>query len=176
MTKKTVIKNDGFPGFVIGDIVLDGIYRNRKRCGVYKITYGDKFYIGSSVHVLKRAKEHRSAINSHFRWPSNNSRVSASVLDHIRANRDIKTMFVEMLEDCSESELHLVEKSWLKKSSCNSKCLNAVFNPTIAPYTKKKIEFKPVVITEKLNIDTLKEFELWAKFLAELKKLKSARE
>ena len=85
-------------------------------CGVYKITIGEYFYIGSSKNLQNRVREHKSKINTTFDTNSNFLKIKDYAKD-----KDIK---IELLELCSDFDLVDREFDFIRQNNNNKFMLN----------------------------------------------------
>lgn len=103
---------------------------NPKMC-VYKIWFGDKFYIGSSVDLNKRMQDHYRMILSCFRGERNGRNSQTNMMNHLKANPHIQEGIVEILEFCkSEYELVFAERKHLQPVYKTPNCLNQASHTT----------------------------------------------
>lgn len=104
------------------------VFPNKNGCGIYKISFANKYYIGCSNNIFKRIREHRRLINY---------LMEKEILVAMGAYRKIKKMLVSnsridiaictILEECEEKFLIAVEREYLIKSVNDKNCLNESF-------------------------------------------------
>lgn len=112
--------------------MIDFVFLNGKssnKSGIYKIWFGDHYYIGAALNFNERMKAHQDTLISAFytgRRIGNNS--TTKIVNHLLCNQHIKIAFVQILELC-DTELSLVdaEHKWLYPCKNDSKCLNFSF-------------------------------------------------
>lgn len=93
--------------------------------GVYKIWFGNKYYIGSTKSLYRRKSSHINNLNKLI----NNLQVGESsnhkILKHLFMNLDITTGEMELLQEVNtEEELSPVEKMYLDEAMKDENCLN----------------------------------------------------
>ena len=107
--------------------------------GVYKITIGKKYYIGSTVDTSQRKESWEKAVDDCFHniegRVGNNSATKIMLLAIKRKKHCVGIMEVLELVD-SEDLLNIVEQEWLKKSKGDENCLNVKFKVSNAPRRK----------------------------------------
>jgi hypothetical protein len=169
--KIRTVKADGYNIKPITEIVFHNIPSNRKVCGVYKIMFGDKYYIGQSFHTAKRAKVHQSEINKLVNCDGTSGK-RANIISHVKNNKEITSIHVFMLEECPESELLKTEQKWLTLSKKDSNCLNSNFISYANPSISIAKNFKPIPVNINLTFNTPREYKLYNTFLSELDQVK----
>lgn len=98
---------------------------------VYRIWFKDKYYVGRTINLGKRMKEHQNEINKKMLWPdyAHPKDYHQKILDHI-GQHDIFYGYYEVLECApadSEFELYFLEQKWLDLSKNDPNCLNYGF-------------------------------------------------
>lgn len=96
---------------------------------IYRILFGNKFYIGATMDSYKRVLTHISSIDGCFDGKRVGKNSITNIVNHLKENPIIQTGFFELLEEC-ENEIDLVdaEHEWLYPHKDNPDCLNVVFN------------------------------------------------
>lgn len=99
------------------------------KIGIYRIWFGSKFYIGSTIDSYKRMVGHTNAILGAFNGIGIGKNSITNIFNHLVANSHINTGFFELLEECN-TELDLVdaEHDWLCNFEGNANCLNHNFS------------------------------------------------
>lgn len=169
--KIRLLENEGFYHKPIRKVILHNIPANRKVCGIYKIMFGEKFYIGQSFHVGKRMKQHRAEINKIF-CSGTPSGKKANIINHLKENTEIDSMDVFVLEECNESNLQNTEQKWLSEYKNDSHCLNSNFTSFTTPHVAAANKFKPVTVKTEFVFNTKREVSLYEKFLSELNQVR----
>jgi hypothetical protein len=97
-------------------------------CGIYRIWFGDKFYVGATMNTTNRMGNHLHTIRKYYfgSYPFKNS--ATNIVNHLKGNEYIQTGFYELLEEC-KCELDLVdaENDWLSCFLGDRNCLNYSF-------------------------------------------------
>jgi len=98
-----------------------------KTC-IYRIWFGNKFYIGATVNSYNRMISHISSIKNGFDGKRIGKNSITNIVNHLKSNPYIETAFFEVLEECS-NELDLVdaEHDWLCNFEGDENCLNQTF-------------------------------------------------
>lgn len=96
---------------------------------IYRIWFGNKFYIGATLNSYERILSHLSTIAAAFEGKRLGKNSITNIVNHLIANPIIETAFFELLEEC-ENEIDLVdaEHEWLYPCKDNPNCLNQNFN------------------------------------------------
>ena len=108
--------------------------------GIYKITIGNKYYIGSTVDTTSRKESWEKTIDDHFhnvndRFGKNSA---TNIMFLVIESEEHSVGVMELLELVdSEEMLNIVEEEWLKKSKGDENCLNVKFK--VANVTRRKI-------------------------------------
>ena len=92
---------------------------------VYRIWFGEKYYIGSTVDLIMRMKWHYQSINSCFAGNRVGQNSQTNIMNHLIDNPEITEGLVEIL--CfgkTERELVTLEKEWLLPVYGHPDCLN----------------------------------------------------
>jgi uncharacterized pyridoxamine 5'-phosphate oxidase family protein len=69
---------------------------------VYRLWFGDKFYIGQTKDVFNRIKQHRIKINAALSG-GNKKGSYVRIVDYLEAHPDIKTAYLEVVEVCDNT-------------------------------------------------------------------------
>lgn len=93
---------------VLGDICPPNV------SGVYRITIGERFYVGSSVNLRSRESSHRTTL----------ANGTHSNLRMQRAWNKVRTFTFEILELCDPAGVLLVEQSYLDAVADDPLCMN----------------------------------------------------
>lgn len=109
-----------------------GQYWQRHVSGVYKITFGHRFYIGRSKLLFNRWQSHNRGINKALREYPNHDEANAgyygSMLRYLHENPKIKVGYVELLHQCeNDYELWCMENKYLQDNKNNPDCFNRAF-------------------------------------------------
>ena len=101
------------------------------RSGVYRIWFGDRFYIGSSSNIYNRMRLHESDLSRYLgkgrlapesgSWQAN---LIGEDTDRVIVGR------VEILDICSEEDHFMLEDQYLKAAEGDPRCLNSRFYVT----------------------------------------------
>lgn len=99
---------------------------SRKR-GIYKIDFGERFYIGCANWVLPRMKQHARSINKILSGspmtPAND--YYCHIISHLRKYPEITTGIVCVLEEVPrDGRIFDVEKKWKRFLNGAGMCLN----------------------------------------------------
>lgn len=141
------------------------------------MVFGNKYYIGQSYHIAKRAGTHMSEINSIIMYrdgtnSDGNIGKKANIIEHLLANRKIRKIDVFILEECKECDLQNREQEWLLKSKGDLKCLNKNFVSFDTPTQRDNKKIEGTKVSVELELNTRREKNLYEKFLKELEILK----
>jgi group I intron endonuclease len=84
------------------------VYREKPTCGIYKIHHKDtgKSYVGLSVDIFKRWKEHSNFWEKKEKW---------SVIKKALHKHGLENFTFTILEECSKEELNDREIHWIKE-------------------------------------------------------------
>lgn len=142
-------------------------------CGIYKVTnkVNGKIYIGKSVDIKRRWKDHIYESNvSEEKWQNNDRGVRTYFHSAIRKHGENNFIW-EILEECDEDQLNKKEKYWIKKFGSNDP--NIGYNMTIGGdgYSSEGGENAPSckITLEQCNLIKKKLKERWtAKQIQEL--------
>lgn len=106
---------------------------------VYKITIGDKYYIGSTVNTSVRREGWEKSVDDCYHniegRVGNNSATKIMLLAIESEECCVGVMEVLEIVD-SEEMLNIVEQEWLSKSKGDENCLNVKFKVSNAPRRK----------------------------------------
>lgn len=92
---------------------------------VYRIWFGSSFYVGSSISMEARVKDHVRKINRCFAGKGVRNNSHTLIMNHLSANPEIAEGMVEILSFVdSEYELVQEEKNWLDRFFYYKNCLN----------------------------------------------------
>ncbi len=112
--------------------MIDFVFLDETHCertGIYKIWFGNKYYIGSTIDTLDRMKYHYFSLVFAFTQGEkigNNS--TTKMVNHLLCNPHIKNAFVELIQCCNtEYDLVAAEKKWLTPCEHDANCLNYQF-------------------------------------------------
>ena len=96
---------------------------------IYRIWFGNKYYIGATMDSSKRIMYHIKAIEAGFKGQRIGMNSITRMVNHLKENPIIETAFFELLEEC-ENEIDLVdgEHEWLYPCKGDPNCLNVNFN------------------------------------------------
>ena len=96
---------------------------------IYRIWFGNKFYIGATLDSYKRLIQHIASIDGCFNGKRVGKNSITNIVNHLKDNPFIETAFFELLEEC-ETEIDIVdaEHEWLYVEKGNPNCLNQNFN------------------------------------------------
>lgn len=109
-----------------------------KRSGVYKLWFGDKFYIGRSRHLNDRLRSHERDLNrrKNGRWwnITGPQDFYQFVIMHLKKNPQINVAYMEVLEYCkTDEELIAAEQKYFDMHEWDVNCLN--LGLVASPYT-----------------------------------------
>ena len=84
------------------------MYREKPTCGIYKIEHKEtgKSYVGLSVDIFKRWKEHSNFWQAKKNW---------SVIKKALHKYGLENFTFTILEECLKDELNEKEKHWIKE-------------------------------------------------------------
>ena len=92
---------------------------------IYRIWFGEKFYIGATADSFKRIVGHYSYIMEGLDGKHVGKNSVTNIVNHLRSNPHINTGYFEVLEICKdEYELVDAENEWLIHFKGNKNCLN----------------------------------------------------
>lgn len=112
------------------EIVFRNKYHKLMR-GIYKITVGNKFYIGQASRVAERIYAHESCINwclKRYGMPKKYEKHYIKMAKYLHENPSINTLYVDVVQKCvSTWDLFYAESVWLNEHKSNPDCLNTAF-------------------------------------------------
>ena len=92
---------------------------------VYRVWFGEKFYIGSTVNIERRIKFLLYAINGCFKGKRVGKNSQTNIMNHLIDNPSITEGIIDILEFTnSEHDLVFLEGKWIKEYFKNGICLN----------------------------------------------------
>lgn len=99
--------------------------------GIYRIWYGHKYYIGSTINTYDRLLGHEKCVSECFLGIKRGQNSQSNAVDHLNRHTYIYTAYFELLEEC-ESEYELVrrEQYYLDKALYDTNCLNYRYTVT----------------------------------------------
>lgn len=96
---------------------------------IYRIWFGNKFYIGATMDSYKRILGHITTINAGLEGKRTGKNSITNIVNHLLDNPFIETGYFELLQECeTEMELVDIEHEWLYPCKDNPNCLNQNFN------------------------------------------------
>jgi len=104
---------------------------DKDKCGIYKITIGNRFYIGSSLIIGRRMKDHKSVINRMLKkFPSIDEKEYYLwfVVQYIKRNPSIKKIYVDVTdyyEPQDHKEMRHIEWEIINKEGESGLLLNS---------------------------------------------------
>ncbi len=113
---------------------------HRSKAGVYRIFFGDHYYIGSSTLLYGRMLTHRKELKKRISGHKNMNAEDMyfKILAFISAKK-LKVATCILTHECSNQyELHEIEQAELNKSKKDPLCLNVGFDATKRPSKKIK--------------------------------------
>ncbi len=149
-------------------VVNSSLRKNKRWCGIYSLSLGDKFYIGRSKNINARAKQHRSEIMRLMKLeevPPTHYLFKA--MQHLNSNKGIRNLDISILEECKEVELLEKEQYWLTNYKDNSNCLNLGFVALKSSYEVSIENFQPINLELKLVIESPKQKRVFENFIFE---------
>lgn len=105
-------------------------WRHHGKAGVYKINFGDMFYIGKAINVSRRLKTHQNEINMVLagRNGSSNHRVHNAIARYLHAHPEITVATAVLLEEYvagpNKQSLEDREVRWIESFTPSPLCLN----------------------------------------------------
>lgn len=104
--------------------------------GIYKLTVGDKFYIGRANRLAERMYQHQGLINrclSRYAMPKLSESHYIKFAKYLHENPLITTISAEIIQrGISSWDLHYAEHNWLTEIKGHPDCLNTQFFSTQA--------------------------------------------
>ena len=102
--------------------------------GIYKITVGDKFYIGQARVLAERIHSHEIGINGclhRFGMPKKSQQHYMKMAKYLHEHPLISELQVEIIQRCvSTWDLYYAERGWLTELKTHADCLNGAFSVT----------------------------------------------
>ena len=106
------------------DVILPVIFHESVIC-VYRVWFGDSFYIGSTVNLNVRINLLCRVVLGCFEGKRIGRNSPTEIMNHLIRNPDINQAIVEVIEFVSsEYELVEAERSWIDKYFLDINCLN----------------------------------------------------
>lgn len=104
---------------------------------VYKITIGNRFYIGQCMRLAERMYQHQGHINrclKRYTMPKETEISYIPIVRYLHENPKISTLQVEVVQRCITAwDLSYAEKIWLSDYMSNPDCLNGTFIGSFYP-------------------------------------------
>lgn len=131
---------------------------HKVKTGIYKLHIDDYFYIGRANNIRTRAKQHMKQMEYMIRYKKADGAGNKKMLSYFLAHPDCDRIRIEILEECSTSELQAKEQSWLDKHKDDPKIFN------IATYAAKttadaiRQEFTPGIYKIEYAVHTIGEY------------------
>lgn len=132
-----------------------------KSGGIYRLWFGEKYYIGRSRTLKYRIKSHRSDINARlagtYKDPLYDPNIDMyqHVIKHIKKLKGVTLFKAEVLIYCdTDDELVANEQKWFDKVKSDKNCLNYGFEAK--PYKKPRpdnfvyrpLELRPAMVAK----------------------------
>jgi hypothetical protein len=99
--------------------------------GIYKISIGDRFYIGQARILARRMYSHQMGINNclrHFGMPKESHSHYINIARYLHEHPLISSLQVEVIQRCvSTWDLLYAEQGWLTELKTHSDCFNESF-------------------------------------------------
>lgn len=131
--------------------------------GVYKIWFGDKFYIGRTRYLWKRIRSHERDLNNRKKgrwWTITGPQdFYQFVIAHLKKNPQIQVAYMEVLERCDTDEaLVAAEQKYFDMHEWDTNCLNlglvaTPYKPTEPKQPKPQKEKKVKTVKVKIKKD-----------------------
>lgn len=104
---------------------------------IYKITIGNKFYIGQCMRLAERMYQHQGAINrclKRYAMPKETEVNYIPIVRYLHENPKVTVLQVEVIQRCITAwDLGYAERSWLADFYNNPDCLNIQFQGSFYP-------------------------------------------
>lgn len=115
--------------FIMKKYRIPFIFKNKpllKSC-IYRIWFGDCYYIGSTKNIYNRVNGHQSELDKQLTKKNISSGTYRKIVCHILNTIGISCAVVEIIRPCPEEDLHKTERECHLKVLDDPQCLN-VFN------------------------------------------------
>lgn len=119
------------------------------KMGVYRLWFGNKYYIGATKNTFNRMIGHITSINRCFDGYRVGKNSITNIVIFLSKNQWIQTGFIELLEPVHlEEQLVDAEQGWFNKCYSDCNCLNERFTS----YRKVNgIEIRPTFVECKIK-------------------------
>ena len=126
------------------DVQIRNLLDKNKMC-IYRIWFGNKYYIGSTKNMARRRWNHVVNLNKLIYNLQTGEASNYNILKHLFMNLDITCGEMELLKEVeTEAELSPMEEMYLKEAVDDENCLN-YSQKAIRPSKKEKIH-NPIAI------------------------------
>lgn len=98
-------------------------YPERNEPCVYRIWFGKRFYIGRSINILNRIKQHERGLNIAILQNNTTSGVYPLIVKHI-IDKNITEAVLEIIEYSDARSVFFIEQYRLREFIGSKKCLN----------------------------------------------------
>lgn len=98
-------------------------------CGIYKIVFGELYYIGSSNNIKRRIKQHQREINFSLQVKIINPKGAyKKIKKYLDFHRRVKKYTAYVIDSCEEKYLRALEKQYINASIKDNNCVNELIN------------------------------------------------
>lgn len=120
------------------------------KMGIYKIWFGEKYYIGSSKNITRRKSSHINTLNNLINNLHTGSASNYNILKHLFINLDITCGLMELLQEVeNEEDLSKTEAMYILDCENDENSLNYSSRAT-RPTKDKKINPIAIAVSESL--------------------------
>lgn len=120
------------------------------KMGIYKIWFGDKYYVGSSKNISRRLVSHINTLNRLILNVNVGSASNYNILNHLFLNLDITCGYMELIHEVlNEEDLSKTELMYIQ--DCNNDEFSLNYLPlAIRPKKAKKINPIALAVSDSL--------------------------
>jgi hypothetical protein len=123
---------------------------DNNKMGIYKIWFGEKYYIGSSKNITRRKSSHINTLNKLINNMHTGAASNYNILKHLFINLDITCGYMELLQEVeNEEDLSKIEAMYILDFDNDENSLNYSSRAT-RPTKSKKVNPIAIAVADTL--------------------------
>lgn len=146
---------------------------HRPKTGIYQLLFDDHYYIGRSIHIRNRVKQHAKEIELLVNKANPKDNAQRKMLQYLQEHPELSILKVKILEECAETDLQEKEAYWLNALGHDDKCLNASLHALKTHRDKAREDFKEGMYEIKCTLSSFEQFLRFKRLLKEIPNLHS---